>query len=88
MLSLLYKVFSAMLVVSVVFFSNNFQNKLFWNVCQTSVQGAFRASCILYGFFFGDIVQTRLYCSINNTFSIPHNIKQQTLKSQNTIILY
>jgi hypothetical protein len=66
MLSLLYKAFSTMLVVSMVFFSNIFQNKLLSNVCTTRFR-SFLYSC----FFFSDILQTKLHCSINNTFSVP-----------------
>lgn len=41
-----------------------------WNVCTTSVQGAFRVSCILH-FFVSDTFQTKLHGSINNTSSFP-----------------
>ena len=67
MLSFLYKAFSAVLVVSVVFFSNNSPQKHLWNACTTSLQGAYRASCIPHGFFFSGVFQTKLHCSINNT---------------------
>jgi hypothetical protein len=62
---------SAMLVVSVVFFSNSFQKKkkLLWNVCTTSVQGAFRASCILHVFFSSVISSKTNFIAILITLS-------------------
>lgn len=64
MLSLLYKAFSVMLVVSVVFFGNHFLISLEY------LYKALSGFLVFFMFFFvSDTFQTKLHCSVNNTSS-------------------